>query len=159
MKESKDNKDSTRDIYRVLKESSEKAKKRKRANLLEELGIKEYFEDGGITINKRTCRGIECKLCIDPCPTHALFWRSGEVGVDNDLCVYCAACVLSCIVDDCMRVWRKRLNGEVEVFSTPKQVSTLLNSIGLNKRKERVNILLTCLSETSQRKHPTSVKL
>ena len=129
------------DIYQLLLEVSEKKKKDRRAQLIEPLGVKEYFDEGGISIDKKTCKGVECKLCIDACPTHALYWRSGEVGIVEELCIFCAACVLCCIVDDCIRVWRKRSNGEVEEFTNPQNVLMLMHKINCRKRLESVKSL------------------
>lgn len=133
------------DIYQLLLEDSDKKKKEKsardkerKAQLLKPLGVKEYFDEGGISIDKKTCKGVECKLCIDVCPTHALYWKAGEVGIVEDLCVYCAACVLSCVVDDCIQVWRKRPDGKVEKFSNPKDVLKLMNIISCRNRRNRV---------------------
>ena len=126
------------DILKLLEESSEKKKRRKREQILESLGVEDLFERGGITIDKKTCLGVECKLCIDVCPTYALYWRRGEIGIDEDLCIYCTACVLCCCVDDCVQVHRRRLNGKEEKFSNPKHVLILLNQINTEKRKERV---------------------
>jgi len=55
----------------------------------------------------------------------ALYWKSGEVGIINDLCVYCGACVLSCMVDNCIKIERKREDGKVGHFSKPKDVIML----------------------------------
>lgn len=126
------------DIYQLLQQTSEKERKEKRAELLRSTGVKEYFEEGSISINKKTCRGVECKLCIEACPTHALYWRLGEVGIDEDLCVFCAACVLNCIVDDCILVRRKRFDGEVEEFSNPREVLMVLHKINAKERRGRV---------------------
>ena len=126
---SKLNKPSELDIYQLLFEELENSKKEKRAKLLKPLGVKEYFEEGGVDIDQKTCKGVECKLCIDACPTHALYWKAGEVGIVEDLCIYCAACVWSCCVDDYIRVWRKRRDGRVEEFSNPKNVLTLMQKI------------------------------
>ncbi|MDI6905387.1 MAG: 4Fe-4S binding protein [Candidatus Bathyarchaeia archaeon] len=82
--------------------------------------------------------GVECKLCIEACPTNALYWKAGDVGMIEELCVYCGACVLSCIVDDCIKIVRKRLNGEVESFSKPRDFMTLQHSINAKKRFERI---------------------
>jgi NAD-dependent dihydropyrimidine dehydrogenase PreA subunit len=98
----------------------------------------EFFPEGSISIDKRTCWGLECKLCIKACPTNALYWKTGEVGITNDLCVYCGACVLSCMVDDCIKIKRKRENGKTEKFSKPKDVVTLENKINAEKRFTRV---------------------
>ena len=126
------------DIFNLLSDSGKKAKKQQREELLAAAGVKEFFVGGNISIDKRTCWGIECKLCIKACPTNALYWKAGEVGVIEDLCVYCGACVLSCMVDDCMKVKRKREDGTVEKFSKPKDVITLENRINAKKRFERV---------------------
>lgn len=125
------------DVFQLLMETTDKEKKKRREELLAPLGVSEFFVEGKITINKRTCRGLECKLCIKACPTNALFWKTGEVGIIEDLCIYCGACVLSCIVDDCIKVERKRKNGEVESFSKPKDFMALQNSISAKKRLER----------------------
>ncbi|MFP3985108.1 MAG: hypothetical protein ACLFU9_03965 [Candidatus Bathyarchaeia archaeon] len=135
-------KDSSReDIFQLLLETSEKRKKGRREQLLESLNVKEYFEEGRININKRTCQGLECELCIKACPTKALYWRDGEVGIIDDLCVYCSACVLSCIVDDCIKVTRRRSDGTVESFSKPLEVLSLFNSINTQRRHKRVKSL------------------
>ena len=122
------------DIYNLLLEASKKKRKEKRAHLLQSIGIKEFFEEGSINIDKRTCEGAECKLCIDACPTSALYWKSGEVGIVEELCVFCTACVSACIVDNCIRVSRERPNGETEKYSTPKDVILLLGGIASKRR-------------------------
>jgi ferredoxin len=126
------------DIFELLTETAEKEKKRQREELLAPLAIKEFFVEGSITINKRICQGVECKLCVEACPTNALFWKVGEVGITEELCIYCGACVLSCIVDDCIKIVRKRATGEVESFSKPRDVIVLQHSIDTKKRLERV---------------------
>ena len=126
------------DIYQLLQETSEKRKEEKRTQLLKSIGVKEYFVEGSIRINKKTCEGVECKLCIEDCPTHALYWGSGEVGIVEELCIFCTACVLNCIVDDCIHVRRKRPNGEVEEFSNPREVLKLLHKINAKERGGRV---------------------
>ncbi len=128
-----------RDIFGLLSDSGEKAEKTElREELLGPTGVKEFFLDGKISIDKRTCQGLECELCIKACPTNALYWKKGEVGIINDLCVYCSACVLSCIVDDCIKIERKREKGKVEKFSKPRDVLKLQNTINTRKRLERV---------------------
>lgn len=126
------------DIYQLLLEASKKKRMEKRAQLLQPIGIKEFFEEGNISIDKRTCEGVECKLCIEACPTNALYWKSGEVGIVEELCVFCTACVSNCIVDNCIQVSRKRPNGEIEKFGTPRDVLMLLGDISCRKRKSRV---------------------
>jgi len=126
------------DIFHLLMETMEKEKKKRREELLAPLGITEFFVEGSISINMRTCKGVECKLCIEACPTNALFWRAGEIGMIRELCIYCGACVLSCIVDDCIKIVRKRENGVIESFSKPKDFNALQHSINAKKRFERI---------------------
>ena len=130
------------DIFQLLEEASEKRRREKREKLLQSVGVKEFFEEGSIQIDTGICDGVECKLCIEACPTNALYWRSGKVGIVDELCVFCTACVLSCIVDDCIKVKRKRPNGEVEEFSTPEQALRLLHRIDSRKMQEMVKRLL-----------------
>lgn len=134
----KGEKSSSLDIFQLLTETAEEERKKRREELLAPLGIKEFFVEGSITINKRTCQGVECKLCIEACPTNALYWRAGEVGITEELCIYCGACVLSCIVDDCMKIVRKRSTGEVERFSKPRDFMVLQHGINGKKRCQRV---------------------
>ena len=122
------------DIFQLLEEDSEQRTKEKREQLLKSIGIQEFFEEGSIKIDAGTCDGVECKLCIEACPTNALYWKAGEVGIVEELCVYCAACVWSCVVDNCIQVTRKRPNGGTEKISTQKQVVTLLDNINSKKR-------------------------
>lgn len=127
------------DIFGLLSESGEKVKSKKlREELLAQTGIKEYFAEGKISVDKRTCQGLECKLCIKACPTNALYWKTGEIGIVDDLCVHCGACVLSCMIDDCIKIERTRENGKVEKFSKPKDFLNLQNTINTEKRMERV---------------------
>jgi Fe-S-cluster-containing hydrogenase component 2 len=126
------------DIFELLESVGEKEKKKRREELLAPLGAKEFFVEGSITINKRICHGVECKLCIKACPTNALFWKAGEIGLTEELCIYCGACVLSCIVDDCIKITRKRPTGQVEDFSKPRDFITQQNKINTRKRFEKV---------------------
>lgn len=121
------------DIFQMLLESARR-RRDLRSEILKSLGIREYFADGSISINSVTCRGLECKLCIEACPTNALYWGGGRVNVVEDLCIYCAACVLSCIVDDCIKVSRRRLDGRVEAFSRPGEAAKLLQTISSRRR-------------------------
>ena len=123
-----------------LLDSARQAKNR-RGQLLEGLKVKEFFEWGSISINERTCQGLECELCIKACPTRALYWRDGRVGIVDDLCVYCGACVLCCIVEDCVRVSRRRRDGVVERFSRPLQVVQLCSTVTTRVRRKRVESL------------------
>jgi ferredoxin len=126
------------DIFTLLSDDKDKAKKKQREELLAASGVKEFFAEGKIKINKRTCWGVECKLCIDACPTNALYWKAGEVGITENLCVYCGACVLCCMVDDCIKVERRREGGKAEHFSKPKDVLKLQEKINARKRFDRV---------------------
>ncbi len=127
------------DIFGLLSDNDEKARKKKqRQELLASAGVREFFPEGKIRINKRICWGQECKLCIKACPTNALYWKAGEIGVTEDLCVYCAACVLSCMVEDCIKLERKREDGKAERFGRTKDVMKLLHGINTKKRAERV---------------------
>jgi len=125
------------DIFQLLEEDSEQRTKEKREQLLKSIGIQEFFEEGSIKIDAGTCDGVECKLCIEACPTNALYWGSGKVGIVDELCVFCTACVLGCIVDDCIKVKRKRADGEVEEFSSPAQALRLQHKINTRKRRGR----------------------
>lgn len=134
---------SSADIFEMLLETSKSKEKKKRKELLESAGVKEFFDEGSIEIDMKTCRGVECKLCIKACPTNALYWRAGEVGIIRELCVYCGACVLNCIVDNCIKVKRKRLNGVVEVFSKPSDVLALQNRICSFRRKDLIQSIFS----------------
>jgi Fe-S-cluster-containing hydrogenase component 2 len=141
MLEKKDETTASVDIYERLLEVADKKKQAKRKELLGSLGVKEFFEEGKIRIDMKTCKGVECKLCIKACPTNALYWKTGEVGITEELCVYCAACVLNCMVDNCIQVERKRADGETEQFSTPNQVCALLERLNAQGRKKTAESL------------------
>ena len=126
------------DIFELLKDTGKKERQKKREEILAPLATQEFFKEGSIAINKRICHGVECKLCIKACPTNALYWKAGEIGLTEELCIYCGACVLSCIVDDCIRITRRRLTGEVETFSKPRDFITQESSINTRKRLERI---------------------
>ncbi len=126
------------DIFSLLSVDNVQVKKKQRKELLASTGVKEFFEEGSISIDKRTCWGLECKLCIEKCPTNALYWKIGEVGIVEDLCVFCGACVLCCMVDDCIKIQRKREDGKTERFSKPNQVVKLQDKINVKKRLQRV---------------------
>ena len=126
------------DISQMLFESA-KRRKEEKTKLLESIGVKEYFEEGNITINTRTCKGAECKLCIEACPTKALYWGYGQVKIMEELCVYCTACVLSCIVDDCIMITRKQAEKGTERYGTPSEVFALLSNLSNAKRMGAIN--------------------
>jgi len=134
----KDWKSPSMDIFQLLVAEREKERRKRKEEVLAPLGIKEFFAEGKITIDKRTCQGVECKLCIKACPTDALFWKAGEIGLTEELCIYCGACVLSCIVDDCIEVTRKTSTGELVAFSKPRDFVTLQNNINTKKRVEKI---------------------
>jgi Fe-S-cluster-containing hydrogenase component 2 len=113
-------------------------KKNRRAELLDSIGVEDRFEDGSIKIDMRTCRGIECNLCVKACPTNALYWKAGEIGIMEDLCIHCTACVLNCCVDNCITVTRKRPDGKTETFSTPKEALEINRKIAAENKRERV---------------------
>jgi NAD-dependent dihydropyrimidine dehydrogenase PreA subunit len=117
---------------------SEKLDRAERVSLLGAIGVEDRFENGNMTINWKTCRGVECRLCIDACPTSALYWMEGEVGMAMELCVYCGACVGVCIVDDCIEVCRQRRSGEIESFSNATEIQKLLRKINNRKAVEIV---------------------
>ena len=146
---------STIDIFSLLSEDNdEKAKKKRRREFLEQAGIIDLFKEGSIKINKHTCLGVECKLCLDACPTNALFWKTGEVGITDELCVYCGACVLSCMVNDCIKIERKREEGKVERFSKPKHVIMLEEKISQQKRLDRVRAIFPTLDAYCEKYTP-----
>ena len=127
------------DIFGLMSEENpEQEKKKRRKELLEPTGVKEIFKEGKININKFTCVGGQCKLCIKACPTNALYWGTGEVGITEDLCVYCGACVLNCMVDDCIKIERKREDGKIEKFSKPSDVIRVQEKLNTEKRCGRV---------------------
>lgn len=139
------------DLLLQASEKKEKKKKEKRAELLKSMGVKEYFEEGSVEIDMKTCKGLECNLCVEACPTNALYWKAGEIGIVKDLCVYCAACVFNCIVDNCILVSRKRPNGKLEKFSTPRDVLRLLNNINSRKRGDRLKSIFPTAEEYLKR--------
>jgi ferredoxin len=143
------------DMFQLLTETGESEKKKRREELLAPLEVQEFFAEGSITINKRTCRGVDCKLCVKACPTNALFWKAGEVGIIEELCIYCGACVLNCIVDDCIKIERKRTNGEIERFSKSKDFTALLHNINGKKRCGRVRSVFPKTEDYLKRYKPS----
>jgi Fe-S-cluster-containing hydrogenase component 2 len=130
----KQNKKPARSKTKVRAAASKGRKEARREQLLKSIGVEELFEEGSIQIDKKTCKGVECQLCMKACPTNALYWKMGEVGLVEDLCIYCTSCVLNCIVDDCIVVKRKRNDGTVESFSTPGEALALLRNVNNDKR-------------------------
>ena len=152
-------------IFDLMNEESEnkvdeEAEKRKRRKeLLEPTGVKELFKEGKIGINKFTCVGGQCKLCIKACPTNALYWGTGGVGITEDLCVYCGACVLNCMVDDCIKVERKRDDGKVERFSKSKDVIKIGEKINTQKRLARVGSILPTVEDYCEKRNDKKADL
>ena len=139
------------------KDKPEKSERQKRREeMLACTKMKDLFADGKLTINKHTCVGVQCKLCIKQCPTNALYWKSGEgeVGITEDLCVYCGACVLTCMVDNCMKVKRKREEGAMEEFSKSADVLTLAQRLNARKRVTRVKDLFPSWESYCERYKP-----
>jgi len=140
------------DIYSLLVKT-EKEPKVRREEILHSLGVsEEYFEEGRLTIDRTTCRGVECKLCIKACPTSALYWDEARVKLEKELCIYCSACVLSCIVDDCMVLTRRRDTGREERFSTPRQVALVNNILATLKRKDAISTLFAAFEKSELRR-------
>jgi ferredoxin len=137
-------------IFDLMNEEEETAaasdegqeRKKRRKELIEPTGVKELFKEGKISINKFTCVGGQCKLCIKACPTNALYWGTGQVGIIEDLCVYCGACAVSCMVDDCIKIERIREDGKVEKFGKTSDVAKVNEKQNARKRVERVKGIL-----------------
>jgi len=118
--------------------SEEEEKKARRQELLALTGVKDIFKDGKTTINKFTCVGAQCRLCINVCPTNALYWSGGEVGIIDDLCVYCGACVTNCMVDNCIKIERARDSGKTEKFGKVYDIVKNTERLNAKKRFDRV---------------------
>ncbi len=142
------------DIFNLLSDSGKKAKKQQREELLAASGVKDLFPEGTISIDKHTCIGVQCKLCIKACPTNALYWKTGEIGITEDACVHCDACVLICMVDNCIKVTRQRENGTTETFSKPKDAVALADKINAKKRFERVEEVFPTVEAYCERYKP-----
>ncbi len=136
------------DIFGMLSESPPKApekpeppQKNQRQELLETTKYKDkdHFPEGTITINKYTCVGLQCKMCVKACPTNALYWTDSGVAIIDDLCIHCQACVMSCMVDDCIKVTRKREDGKEEKYSKIKDITILNSQHNTKKRVQRVH--------------------
>ena len=141
-------------IFDLLSEVPDTEKKKnssRRVELLKSIGIKDHFQEGTIKIDMRKCRGIECNLCVKLCPTNALYWKAGEIGIIEDLCVHCTACVANCMEDDCIKITRKRFDNKTETFSNSKEVVSLLNRIYNKKREKRVKSIYPTLEKYFER--------
>ncbi|MDR1993897.1 MAG: hypothetical protein LBQ98_10495 [Nitrososphaerota archaeon] len=119
-------------------ENEEKERQKRRKELIEATGVRELFRDGKISINKFTCVGGQCKLCIKACPTNALYWSVGEIGIIEDLCVYCNACVANCMIDNCIKVERTREDDTIEKIGKISDIIKLQEKKNAEKQLERV---------------------
>jgi ferredoxin len=145
-------KEKTSSLFDLLEDVSDEEEQTspatgEREELLKSMGVEDKFKEGTISINMRTCRGIECNLCVKACPTNALYWKGGDIGIIDDLCIHCTACVANCMVDDCIKVTRKRPDGKDEKFSNAKDVCMLLKKINSKKEVERVKALYPTVDE------------
>jgi ferredoxin len=129
--------------------SEEEERKKRRKELIEPTGVKELFKEGKISINKFTCVGGQCKLCIKACPTNALYWGTGEVGIIEDLCVYCGACVANCMVDNCIKIERTGDDSRTEKFGKIDDIVKLDERKNTKKRFERVKTNAATLRRTN----------
>jgi len=120
------------------KKEKETSSKTQREELLAGTKAKDLYPEGTITINKYTCVGVQCKLCIKACPTNALYWTNSGIGITEDLCVHCEACVLSCMVDNCIKVTCKREDGKQEQFSNIHDILVLNSKVNAEKRSQRI---------------------
>lgn len=135
------------DLLEDVPDEEEQTPTSERNELLKSMGVEDRFKEGSISIDMRTCRGIECNLCVKACPTNALYWKGGDIGIIEDLCIHCTACVANCMVDDCICVTRKRSDGKKEKFSNAKDVCMLLKKINSQKGVDRVTALYPTVEE------------
>jgi ferredoxin len=139
------------DLLEEAPKSKKKESKNRRSELLESIGVEDRFKEGNIKIDMRTCKGIECNFCVKVCPTNALYWKAGEIGIIEDLCVYCTACVANCMVDDCITVTRKRQDDKIECFSNPKDVINIQRNLCSKKRREKLKSVYPTIDEYFER--------
>jgi len=129
------------DIFGLLAGEEEKRRRAIREEVLGALGIPDFFVKGSVHIDERKCYGVECDLCVKACPTKAIFWRSGRLVVQDEICIYCTACVANCMVEGCITVRRVRPDGTVEEFSSPGDVARLLRAIAGRRAEDAVERL------------------
>ncbi len=145
------------DIFDLLSSSVEQTPDKsvsgtQRQELLSATKVKDLYPEGSIAINKYTCVGVQCKACIKVCPTNALYWTTNGIALTEDLCVHCQACVLVCMVDNCIKVTRKRDDGKTEQFSNSLDVIKLNNQINAQKRAQRIVDAFTSPEESSKKR-------
>jgi len=129
------------DIFSLMVKAEEERRRAVREEVLSALGIPEFFTGGSVSIDVGKCYGPQCDLCVKACPTSAIFWRDGCLVVQEELCIYCAACVTNCMVEDCIRVRRVRPDGRVEEFSSVRDVAALQRAIANGKATDMVERL------------------
>ena len=105
--------------------------------IIDDLGIKrEDFDFIELKIDHATCRLGECRLCIEHCPTNALY-QSEKVELVPDLCIACGGCVLLCMVPKCMELTRvRKATGQKETMRTTNEVKKLLGALNTRKRQK-----------------------
>ncbi|MEM2921537.1 MAG: hypothetical protein QXF26_04380 [Candidatus Bathyarchaeia archaeon] len=139
------------DIYSLLLRAK-KRPPRERAEILRSIGITQlFYDEGDLRIDMSKCVGVECKLCIKACPTSALYWDEAKVKLERDLCIYCSACVLNCIVDNCIILHRRGSDGRTVRFGTPREAAAVNNAIATWKRVRAVSELAFALSKSPLR--------
>jgi Na+-translocating ferredoxin:NAD+ oxidoreductase RNF subunit RnfB len=108
--------------------------------MLEELNAPQHFDEITLSIDDPICvRSQGCRLCVDKCPTNALY-MGNKVELVQALCIGCGGCIRVCMVPGCITLTRKRKStGRVEKFSTPLQTQKI--DAAENARKKYVLIL------------------
>ena len=129
------------DIFSLMVREEEKRRKAVREEVLSALDIPEFFSSGSVSIDIGKCYGPQCDLCVKACPTSAIFWREGHLIVQEELCIYCTACVANCMVEGCIRVRRVRPDGRVEEYSSLRDVAALQKATAGAKAMEMVERL------------------
>ena len=142
------------DIFSLLVEAEEKKRRSVREEVLGALGIEDLFARGSIHIDMQKCYGPQCDLCVKACPTSAIYWRGGRLIVQEEICIYCTACVLNCMIEGCIRVRRVRPDGRVEEYSSPRDVVCLQRAIAGLKAAEAVGRLFPSPEEFIRRYGP-----
>jgi ferredoxin len=116
-------------IFDLMNEESESKvdekteKKKLRQELLAPTGVEDLFKEGKISINKFTCVGGQCKLCIKACPTNALYWSTGGVGITEVVRLLWRLRART-VVDDCARSSANAKTAQWK-FSKPSDIVNL----------------------------------